>query len=83
MHIQSAKYFASMIIIGSMVVSRASRVPSSMSGLIRLFESPIKAKGIQITEKTVPKSWIFSWLFIKVILKVQNIKNIMMYLVKL
>jgi len=82
-HMQRAKYFASIIIIGWIVFSIASRLPSSISGLIRLFERPIKARGIQTTEKTVPKSWIFSWLFIKVILKVQNIKNIMIYFVRL
>jgi hypothetical protein len=55
-----AIYFAKMILPAGNMVSIVSIVPSSISGLIRLLDKLMKASGMLMTAKIMPKDWMSS-----------------------
>ncbi|MDP4708968.1 MAG: hypothetical protein NWS20_03070 [Rickettsiaceae bacterium] len=58
--IHKAIYLANIIFPGVEAVINVSRDPSSMSGFIKLPDRLIKAKGMLMTAKIIPKACIFS-----------------------
>ena len=53
-------YLAMMILREEQLVNMSSKVPSSIFGLIKLLDNPIKARGMLTTQKIRPKNCMFS-----------------------